>query len=112
MPRRSAARSHERHVAGHQHVGRRRRVRRFVIAVVFLVGLLAVIAVAGAAGVVVGATRGMPSLSTLQARSLPQTTLMYDDKGHLIAQVHGATDRLIVASRQIPAAMKAATVAI
>ena len=111
MPRRSAARSHERQVADRKHVGRR-RLRRFVIAVVFLVGLLAVIAVAGAAGVVVGATRGMPSLSTLQARSLPQTTLMYDDKGHLIAQVHGATDRLIVASRQIPAAMKAATVAI
>ncbi len=57
-------------------------------------------------------TRGMPPLSELQSQSLAQTTVVYDRHGAPIAQLHGATDRLVVASAEIPPALKNATVAV
>ncbi len=70
--------------------------------------LLTAVATAGA---VVAVTRGMPSLTQLQSRTLAQTTVVYDRNGGVIAQLHGATDRLVVSSSQIPQALKDATVA-
>ena len=51
-------------------------------------------------------------LAALEKKPLAQTTLIYDRNGRLIAQVHGATDRVVVGSGQIPVAMKHAAVAI
>ena len=73
---------------------------------------LPLLAAAAAAGTVVAVTRGMPSLAEFQSQSLAQTTVIYDDSGAVIAQLHGATDRLVVPSDRIPEAMKDATVAI
>ncbi len=54
----------------------------------------------------------MPSLSQLMSMPVAQTTLLYDRYSRVIGQVHGATDRVEVGSAQIPAGLKAATVAI
>ena len=73
---------------------------------------LAFLMVVAAAGAVVAVTRGMPSITALQAaHPLAQTTVVYDRSGAVIAQLHGATDRLVVPSAKIPQALKDATVA-
>jgi len=79
--------------------------------VVLAVIALALLLVVATAGAVVAVTRDMPSLTALQAHVLAQTTVVYDRTGAVIAQLHGATDRLIVPSSRIPQAMKDATVA-
>ena len=79
--------------------------------VVLAVIALALLLVVATAGAVVAVTRDMPSLTALQAHVLAQTTVVYDRTGAVIAQLHGATDRLVVPSSRIPQAMKDATVA-
>jgi penicillin-binding protein 1A len=91
---------------------RRRRVRRSLLFLALGVFALPLLVAAAAAGAVVAVTRGMPSLAELQSQSLAQTTIVYDRSGAVIAQLHGATDRLVVPSSEIPQAMKDATVAI
>ena len=91
--------------------GRSRRHRWLADIVLGLV-LAVVVVLASGAGIVAGAVRGMPSLTSFMAQPVAQTTLLYDRNGRLIGQVHGATDRLVVTSAQIPAALKQATVAI
>ncbi|HMJ79412.1 MAG TPA: PBP1A family penicillin-binding protein [Candidatus Dormibacteraeota bacterium] len=82
---------------------------RYVVA-----GLLIalVVFVVGLTGTVVAMTRGLPSLSSLEKKPLGRTTFVYDRDGRLIAQLHGATNRVPVASGRIPTALKDATVAI
>jgi penicillin-binding protein 1A len=91
--------------------GRSRR-RRWLADIALGLVLAVLVVLACGAGIVAGAVRGMPSLASFMARPVAQTTLLYDRNGHLIGQVHGATDRLVVSSAQIPAALKQATVAI
>ena len=74
--------------------------------------LTAVVLLATLAGVVVGATRGMPSLASMLAEPQPQTSILLDSSGQYIGQVHGAVDRVDVMSSQIPVVLKQATVAI
>ncbi len=74
--------------------------------------ILLVVTVAAAAGAVAAVTRNMPSLAELQSQRVAQTTVIYDRTGAAIAQLHGATDRIVVSSGQIPQAMKNATVAV
>ena len=90
---------------------RHHRLRWVLIAALLLV-LVAVGLAAAAIGVVVTATRGMPSLEQLQAHVTAQTTVLYDREGRPIARLHGAVNRTVVYSRQIPPWMKQATVAI
>jgi len=88
------------------------RRRRYIAAAAALTLLAAVVLLAALAGVVVGATRGMPPLRRLLAMPQAQTSELFDSSGHPIGQVHGAVDRVDVTSSQIPAALKQATVAI
>ncbi len=90
----------------------RRRRRRYVAAFVATVLLTAVVLLATLAGVVVGATRGMPSLASTLAEPQAQTSILLDSSGQYIGQVHGAVDRVDVSSSQIPVVLKQATVAI
>ena len=53
-----------------------------LVAALLLV-LVAVGLAATAVGVVITATRGMPSLSQLQARTPAQTTVLYDEEGRI-----------------------------
>jgi penicillin-binding protein 1A len=82
-------------------------VALIVVAIFSFVGIAAALA-----GVVVGVTRGMPSLTQLERHTLAQTSILYDGNGRQIAQLHGATDRLSVSSARIPTALKDATVAV
>jgi penicillin-binding protein 1A len=107
--------AYTKYAANRRRPSRRRtehRWRRRLLILILIVFLFALVLVAGLAGVVAGATRSMPSLSTLQSTPVAQTTVLYDRNGRIIGQVHGATDRVEVTSRQIPAWLKAATVAI
>jgi len=88
--------------------GKPHRVRYVVAGVL----IAAVVFVVGLTGTVVAMTRGLPSLSSLQKKPLGRTTLVYDREGRLIAQLHGATNRVPVARSRIPNALKDATVAI
>jgi penicillin-binding protein 1A len=90
----------------------RRRLGRVAIGLVIIAIFAFVAMAAAAAGVVVGVTRGMPSLTQLERHTLAQTSIVYDSAGRPIAQLHGATDRLDVSSAQIPTALKDATVAV
>jgi penicillin-binding protein 1A len=94
---------------------RRQPVRRWPRRLAVVGAGVLFIAVAGLAvlaGVVVGATRGMPPLTRLLARPQAQTSVLYDRSGRYIGQVHGAVDRVDVKGSQIPEALKQATVAI
>ena len=94
--------------------GRGPRVaRRVVVVVMALVAFLTVGIVAAGAGILVSATRGMPSLTQLlQQNQVAQTTVIYDRSGNLIAELHGPVNRMVVSSSQIPVALKDATVAV
>jgi penicillin-binding protein 1A len=86
--------------------------RRYVAAFVAAILLIAVVLLAALTGVVVGATRGMPSLASMLAEPQAQTSILLDSSGQYIGQVHGAVDRVDVSSSRIPVVLKQATVAI
>ncbi len=82
-----------------------------------ILGLLAlvvpvVVAVVGLAGPVLDLAQGTPNLTSLLQRVPAQTTVIYDRQGRLIAQLHGAIDRVIVPSSQLPKILKEATIAV
>jgi membrane peptidoglycan carboxypeptidase len=79
-----------------------------LLAIVFVVAAIGL-----AAGTVYGLSRNLPKLNQLQLQSsaAAQTTKVYDAQGRLIAELHGAENRLVVPSSAIPLVMKEATVA-
>jgi penicillin-binding protein 1A len=91
-----------------------RKKRKFlwlkITAVVVL--LLAIIVMAVAAGAIFAVSRNLPSLDELQKRQNPVNTTIYDRHGQLIAELHGAENRVLVPSTKIPDVMKQATVAV
>ena len=101
--------------AGIEHIHRARRRhpwRRLLLsaaALVMLSGMGCVAALAEVAGTL---TRGTPTLTALLTRTPAQSTLIYDREGKLIATLHDATNRIVIASQKIPRLLKEATVAI
>ena len=95
---------------------RERRSRRHWLVLTFALLALAVLMVAGAVALAAGLTssvmNAIPDIDPLRQREPSTTTLVYDRHGKLIARLHGATDRVKVASDQIPRRLKQATVAI
>ena len=86
---------------------RLRIVKIFVVAlVVFVVALIGL-----AAGAVYALSRNLPKLGHLESSATAQTTKIYDAQGRLLAELHGAENRLVIPSSAIPAVMKQATVA-
>ncbi|HMK92541.1 MAG TPA: PBP1A family penicillin-binding protein [Thermoleophilia bacterium] len=79
--------------------------------VAFSLALLAALVGVGAT-VVRSLTRDLPPVSAVEHLNLPQTSFVYDRHGHLIATIHGATNRIVVGSGQIPRRLRQATVAI
>jgi penicillin-binding protein 1A len=75
----------------------------------FAVPLVAAVALAGA---MVAVSHTTPSLTSLQSRTPAENTVLYDSHGTVIAQLHGAVNRVVVPSARIPQALKDATVAI
>ena len=81
--------------------------------VVGLLILLAVIAgLCVAAGAIFAISRDLPSLDQLEKRRNAVNTTIYDRHGELIAELHGAENRVVVPSAEIPKVMKDATVAV
>jgi penicillin-binding protein 1A len=109
----------ERSSADAVHGRRRRRGRRAAhglrlrIVKIFVVALVvfAVAAIGLAVGAVYTLSRNLPKLGHLQSSATAQTTKIYDAQGRLLAELHGAENRLVVPSSAIPAVMKQATVA-
>ena len=95
---------------------RRRRKRggawRWARWVVLALVLLFIIGLAAGAGVIYALTRNLPSLDELQRRQNPVNTVIYDRDGEVIAELHGAENRVKVRSEQISDVMKQATVAV
>src|SRR5665647_50458 len=78
-----------------------------------VVVLLLVIVVLGvAAGAIFALSRNLPSLEELRKRPNAVNTTIYDRNGQLIAELHGAENRVLVPGNKIPDVMKQATVAI
>jgi penicillin-binding protein 1A len=74
--------------------------------------VLIVAAIVGMAVTILDLSQGTPALASLLQRAPAQTTVIYDRQGHVIAQLHGAVDRVIVPSSQLPTLLKEATVAV
>lgn len=91
---------------------RPRSKRRWLLVILVAFFVVMLLVATGVAATVVAMTRGMPALAALEKRPLAQTTLVYDRDGRVIAQLHGATNRVVVGSSQIPERMKQATVAV
>ena len=85
---------------------------RWIVLGVFFVAVFFIVAAVRLAGPVLDLARGTPALSSLLQRVPAQTTLIFDSRGRLIAQLHGAIDRVDVSSAQIPAYLKQATIAV
>src|SRR5665648_804258 len=80
-----------------------------ITAVVVL--LLVIIVLGMAAGAIFALSRNLPSLEDLRRRPNAVNTTIYDRHGALIAELHGAENRVLVTSKGIPEVMKQATVA-
>src|SRR5665648_1285446 len=80
-----------------------------ITAVVVL--LLVIIVLGMAAGAIFALSRNLPSLEDLRKRPNAVNTTIYDRHGALIAELHGAENRVLVTSKGIPEVMKQATVA-
>ena len=76
--------------------------------------LLALIAgLAVAAGAIYALSRDLPSLDELRRHTNAVNTVLYDRTGkNVIAELHGAENRVLVPSEKIPDVMKEATVAV
>jgi len=91
--------------------GNRRFVRwLLIIAIIAFIALVAV--VGGIAGTVLALSKDLPSIDELKPKAVVETSFVYDRKGRLIGELHGATNRIVVSSAKIPQVMKDATVAI
>jgi penicillin-binding protein 1A len=91
------------------------RSRAWLIVKLFIVAvLLATIAgLAVAAGAIYALSRDLPSLDELRRHSNAVNTVLYDRTGkNVIAELHGAENRVLVPSEKIPDVMKEATVAV
>ncbi len=89
----------------------RHRLRWLILGLVAVL-VLAVVAVVALVGPVLDLAQGTPNLTSLLQRVPAQTTVIYDRQGHVIAQLHGAIDRVIVPSWQLPKLLKEATIAV
>jgi len=102
--------------AGRAHRQRQRRRRRgpwrWVRWVVLVLVLVLVAGLAGGAGVIYALTRNLPSLDDLQKRKNPVNTVIFDRDGRVIAELHGAENRVLVKSNAIAKVMKQAAVAV
>jgi len=90
--------------------GRRKYLWLKVTGVVVLLAVIVVLCTA--AGAIFAVSRNLPSLDQLERRRNAINTTIYDRHGELIAELHGAENRVIVPSRDIPQVMKDATVAV
>src|SRR5664280_861054 len=91
-----------------------KKKRRFLwLKILLLVLLLLAIVVLGlGAGAIFALSRNLPSLESMQKNPTAVNTRIYDQHGVLIAELHGAENRTLVSSQQIPEVMKQATVAV
>jgi penicillin-binding protein 1A len=105
VPRRGRERRKKKAAAG-----RRKWLWLKLFVVVVLLALIAGLAVA--AGAIYALSRGLPSLQDLRRQPNAVNTRILDVHGKLIAELHGAVNRVLVSSGQIPDVMKEATVAV
>ena len=77
-----------------------------------LVLLAVIVVLCSVAGAIFAVSRNLPSLDQLEKRKNAVNTTIYDRHGELIAELHGAENRVLVPSRDIPQVMKDATVAV
>ena len=98
--------------AGERPVPPRRHRLRWMLLGLLVVAVPAIMVLLALGGSVLGLANGTPALASLQPRNVAQTTLIFDRRGHLIARLHGAVDRIDVPSAGIPRAVKQATVAV
>ena len=91
---------------------RRGRTWRWARWVVLVLVLLLIAGLAAGAGVIYALTRNLPNLDDLQKRKNPVNTIIYDRDGRVIAELHGAENRVLVKSDQVADVMKQATVAV
>ncbi|MCX6371641.1 MAG: transglycosylase domain-containing protein, partial [Actinobacteria bacterium] len=91
-----------------------RKKRKFLwLKITGVTVLLLVIVVLGvAAGAIFALSRNLPSLEELRKRPNAVNTTIYDRHGVVIAELHGAENRVLVPSNKIPDVMKQATVAV
>ena len=105
MPRRGRARR--------QKTTAKKKRKLLWLKITAVVVLLLVIVVLGvAAGAIFALSRNLPSLEELRKRPNAVNTTIYDRNGQLIAELHGAENRVLVPSNKIPDVMKQATVAV
>ncbi len=105
VPRRGRQRRRKKAAAGR---------RKWLWVKLFLVALLLLI-IAGmsvAAGAIFALSRDLPSLEELRKQPNAVNTVIYDRRGEVIAELHGAENRVLVPSSKIPDVMKQATVAV
>ena len=88
--------------------GHGRVLKILLVAVIFLiVGVLAAVV-----GTVIAMTRNLPTLDELQHhQKVEQTSVIYDSRNHVIAELHGVQNRTVIKGADIPQIMKEATVA-
>ena len=91
-----------------------RKKRKFLwLKITAVTVLLLVIAVIGvSAGAIFGLSRNLPTLEELRKRPNAANTTIYDRYGEVIAELHGAENRVLVPSNEVPDVMKQATVAV
>jgi penicillin-binding protein 1A len=85
---------------------------RWLILVLLVPLVVAVVVVVALMRPTLDLAQGTPNLSSLLARVPAQTTVIYDARGRPIAQLHGAVNRDVVPSSQLPAVLKEATIAV
>ncbi len=91
---------------------RRRGAWRWVRWIVLALALLSIAGLTAGAGIIYALTRNLPSLDDLQKRKNPVNTVIYDRDGKVIAELHGAENRVLVKSGQISDVMKQAAVTV
>ncbi len=105
MPRRGRR---QRRIAG---AGKKRKLLWLKITGTVVL-LLMIVALGVTAGAIFALSRNLPTLAELEKRTNPVNTTIYDRHGQLIAELHGAENRVLVPSSKIPDVMKQATVAV
>jgi penicillin-binding protein 1A len=89
----------------------KKRGRLWVRLAVLVLLLATVVTLGLGAGAIFALSRNLPSLDDLERRPNAVNTTIYDRNGTKIAELHGAENRVLIKSRQIPEVMKQATVA-
>jgi len=91
--------------------GKKRKFLWLKISAVVVV-LLVIVVLGVTAGAIFALSRNLPSLAALEKRPNAVNTTIYDRHGQLIAELHGAENRVLASSNMISAVMKQATVAV